>query len=82
MTVLYSAGSQLGLDLQSVQSLDTITQSSCEERHKKIVTTQTTTPTQPNLTTIEIGFEVIMLHHHPPTTTTETFRPVLGIVQG
>ena len=35
--------------------------------------------TQPNLTTIEVGFEVIMtLHHHP---TTETFRPALGIVQ-
>ena len=49
-----------------------------------IVTTPTTTSTQPNLTTIEVGFETIMtLHHHPTTNhTTETFRPVLDIVQG
>ena len=40
-----------------------------------------TTPTQPILTTIEVGFEAIMtLHHHPPTT--ETFKPVQSIVQG
>ena len=53
----------------------------------EIVTTPTTTSTQPNLTTIEVGLEAIMTlhhhhhHHHPPPTTTETFRTVPGIVQ-
>ena len=37
------------------------------EKNREILTTPTTTSTQPNLTTIEVGFEVIMtLHHHPP----------------
>ena len=46
------------------------------EKNREILTTPTTTSTQPNLTTVEVGFEMIMtLHHHP------TFRPVLGIVQ-
>ena len=40
-----------------------------------IVTTPTTTSTQPNLTTIKVGLDTKMTLHHPPTT--ETFRPVL-----
>ena len=42
----------------------------CLKHLWKIVTTPTTTSTQPNLTTIEVGFEVIMTlhHHHPPPT--------------